>query len=123
MDKNKSYLIESNGDIHEVTPINPKEGFQLHELYAMLECDIVEIIEIEDGRIMICDENSKLSNSPVINEKATELYRKNRPSAKEYRKQMMKEYGASLIDCSSGDDELDDSVCGHVLVCNPEMFQ
>ncbi len=123
MDINKAYLIEENGDTHEVTPQNPKAGFQLKELYAMLECDMVELLNLSDGRIMICNEESKLIDNPVINKQATELYREGRMSAKEYRKQMKAKYGDSFIDLSLGDDELDDSICGHVVVCPPDMFQ
>jgi hypothetical protein len=123
MEQNKAYLIEENGDIHEITPVNLTEGFQLKELYAMLECEIVEVIPLADGRIMICNEESKLIDEPVINSKATELYREGRPSAKEYRAKMKQQYGDAFIDLSMGDDELDDSICGHVVVCPPEMFK
>jgi len=123
MKQNKAYLIEENGDIHEVTPKDLQNGFQLKELYAMLECDIIEVVELANGNIMICNEESKLVDEPVINQKASELYREGRPSAKEYRQQMKTKYGDSFIDVSSGDDELDDSVCGHVVVCPPDMFK
>ena len=123
MEKNKAYLIEENGDIHEVTPKDLKNGFQLKELYLMLECDIVEVIPLANGNIMICNEESKLVDEPVINQKASELYREGRPTAKEYRQQMKAKYGDAFIDLSMGDDTLDDSVCGHVVVCPPNMFE
>lgn len=122
MDTAKAYLIEENGDINPVTPKEPTKGFQLDELYAMLECECIEVIKLADGRIMICNEESKLVDEPVINSKATELFREGRPSAKEYRTKMKQQYGDAFIDLSSGDDELDDSICGHVVVCPPEMF-
>ena len=123
MEKNKAYLIEENGDIHEVTPKDFNNGFQLKELYLMLECDVVEVIPLANGNIMICNEESKLVDEPVINQKASELYREGRPSAKEYRQQMKAKYGDAFIDLTMGDDKLDDSVCGHVVVCPPDMFK
>lgn len=123
MKQNKAYLIEANGDIHEVTPKDTQKGFQLKELYEMLECEIVEVIHLANGKIMIGNEESKLICNPVINSKATELYREDRMSAAEFRKQMKDKYGDSFIDCSLDDDELNDSICGHVLVCPPNMFK
>lgn len=123
MDKNKAYLIEENGDIHEVTPMNPELGFKLNELYAMLECDIVEVLELHNGNIMICNEESKLINEPVINQKATELFQEGRMSASQYKAMMKAKYGNSFIMIDSGDEELDNSICGHVVVCPPSMFR
>lgn len=123
MEQNKAYLIEENGDINEVTPINPEKGFELKELYSMLECELIEVIPLANGNIMICNEESKLIDEPIINVKATELYRQGRPTAKEYRARMKAIHGNAFIDLSSGDDELDDSVCGHVVVCPPDMFK
>ncbi len=123
MEQNKSYLIEENGDINEVTPIEPSKGFQLKELYAMLQCDMVEVVELQDGRLMVIDEESKLKNNPGINKKATELFQKGRMSASEYKEKMKAIYGDAFISIDSGDEELDNSICGHVLVCPPEMFR
>ncbi len=123
MELNKSYLIEENGDINEVTPIDPSKGFQLKELYSMLECRLVEIVELHDGRIMIIDEESKLVDEPIINVKATELFQKGRLSASEHKAKMKALYGDAFISIDSGDEELDNSICGHALVCPPEMFR
>lgn len=123
MEQNKSYLIEENGDINEVTPIEPSKGFQLKELYAMLQCDMVEVVELQDGRLMVIDEESKLKNNPVINKKATELFQKGRMSASEYKEKMKAIYGNAFISIDSGDEEIDNSICGHALVCPPEMFR
>jgi len=123
METNKSYLIEELGDIHEITPIDPAKGFQLKELYAMLQCDMVEVVELHDGRLMIIDEESKLKDNPTINQKATELFQKGRMSASEYKAKMKALYGDAFISIDSGDEELDNSICGHALVCPPEMFR
>jgi len=122
MDKNKAYLIEEGGDIIPVTPINREKGFQLDELYKMLECRMIEVIELKNGMIMICNEESKLFDSPIINEKATELYLQGRMTKSQHLEILRKEYGDNVFDMSTGDDELDMSICGHVLVCPPNMF-
>lgn len=44
----------------EVTPENPKKGFQLKELYSMLNCDLVEIGHITETDIFVCDEEFRL---------------------------------------------------------------
>jgi len=123
MEKNKAYLLEEGGDIHEVTPINPAKGFECKELYKMLQCRLVQVVPLANGQILICDEESKLVDEPIINKKATELYCQGRPTAAEYRAKMKAIYGDSFIDCSSGDYDLDNSICGHVVVCPPDMFQ
>lgn len=116
-------LIEAGGDIIPVNPIDPKKGFQLDELYKMLQCNLVEVVPLHDGRIMICDEESKLSDEPEINKEATRLYQEGRMTKAENLARLKKEYGENVFDMSTGDDELDSSICGHVLVCPPEMFE
>lgn len=121
---NKAYLIEDGGDIHEVSPINPSEGFRCQELYKMLECRTIQKVELHDGRIMLIDENSKERNNPIINKKATELFQEGRLSSKEYKEQLIAEYGAANVFIIDDDDEeLTDVICGHVLVCPPNMFR
>ena len=44
----------------EVTPKNPEEGFTLKELYAMLDCDLIEIFHINDEEMFVCDEEFRL---------------------------------------------------------------
>jgi len=65
-------LIMPNGMEKEVKPKNGTH-FQLDEMYAMLDCEIVQFLNTQDDRLMICDEMGKLRGLEV-NTKATDLY-------------------------------------------------
>ncbi len=70
-------LIKPDGEQLSVTPKN--EIFTLEEMYNLLECSCVQIIQLHDGRIMWIDENGKLKRhfinpmATFINPKATVL--------------------------------------------------
>jgi hypothetical protein len=68
------YLIRVDGVL---TPCAPENGthYQLAQLYRMLDCELVEVIDLRDGRILICDEESKCKAEEFIevNVKATRL--------------------------------------------------
>ena len=58
--------------------VRPKttEGFSLQEVYDLIGngCDIVETVQLNDGRIMLLDEEGKIRNDTlIVNEKATRL--------------------------------------------------
>lgn len=55
----------------EVYPKNPKKGFQLKELYEMLDCTIVEVLYLGDGTILIFDEEGLFDSSKATNGWAT----------------------------------------------------
>ena len=122
MDTNKAYLIEEGGDIIPITPIESNKGFQDTELLQILQCRITETIRLKNGMLMICDDESKFMNEPKINKKATELFLDGRKTKEQYLAELKKEYGDNVFDMSDGDDELDMSICGHVVVCPPSMF-
>lgn len=66
-------LIKPDGIEQLVEPRNGKE-FQLDELYALIECDTVQLVHLADGSAMFCDEEAKLKKVwPAVNEKATRL--------------------------------------------------
>ena len=116
-------LIEAGlGIIIPINPIDPKKGFQLNELYTLLDCNLVEVVRLHDGRIMICDEEAKLVDDPIINEEATRLYRINRMTKAEHIAKLKEQYGDNVFIMSMGDDEFENSICGNVIVCPPEMF-
>ena len=122
MDTNKAYLIEEGGDIIPITPIDSNKGFQNKELLQILQCRMTEVIPLKNGMLMICDEESKFMNNPIINNKATELFLEGRKTKEQYLAELKKEYGDNVFYVSDDDDELDMSICGHVLVCPPSMF-
>lgn len=59
--------------ITEIEPADKEEGFTLEECYRLNECNLVEVVDLMDGRILICDEEGALKDMPVVNETATAL--------------------------------------------------
>ena len=58
------------------------QNFELKELYALLECDTIEVVYLGDtGMIMIIDEEGALKNEPEFNEFATVMWRHYEPLA------------------------------------------
>ncbi len=53
------------GSEREIHPADPKEGFQLDELYKLLNCDIVQAIRLKNNQRMIMDEEGKLKGDEV----------------------------------------------------------
>ena len=70
-------LIHPDGTEIDVAP-SGEDGsvtFSLAELYKHLECDMVQVIALPDGREMWCDEEARLREpEPPVNAKATALY-------------------------------------------------
>lgn len=62
--------------IDHIKPKNSKMGFQLEELYAMLNCSMIEIVYLNKKEIMIIDEEGRLNNSGV-NDLATNIFEMN----------------------------------------------
>jgi Domain of unknown function (DUF3846) len=67
-------LLREDGSASNVVPADRKRGFMLTELYGLLKCDLVEAVQLPNGRILVVDENGKLAGRPV-NELATMLTR------------------------------------------------
>jgi len=89
-------LIKPDGSEQEVHPQDAAAGFQLAELYRLVECDTVQAIYVGDERTMWCDEEAKLKKVlPAVNDKATRL---------------LAEAGGLP----------GDQVLGNVLVCTPD---
>lgn len=61
-----------------------KSHFKLKELYALLGCDMIEVVYLGDtGMIFIIDENGAINGDPQLNEFATVLWRYYEPLAAE----------------------------------------
>jgi hypothetical protein len=67
-------LIHEDGSERTVTPANKRAGFTLAELYAALRCRVIEVVWLQDGWILVVDQNGKLDRRPV-NDRATNLAR------------------------------------------------
>ena len=62
----------------KVISVKPKDGkhFSLEELYEFTNGGPIEIVGTRDGRLMILNEEGRLTGLP-LNKKATELYGRN----------------------------------------------
>ena len=112
-------VIKVNGQQTQVRPQNGQH-FELPELYRLLECRVIDIIELADGRLMVIDDEGKLSEDWQINLPASELYRKGRMSTREFRehlKHMAEENDLFIIDSTT--DSLD-VIAGDVLIATKE---
>lgn len=59
--------------VKEIQPKDAERGFTLEECYEHIGCDLVEVVNLNDGRIIILDEEGLLKADPVINFIATGL--------------------------------------------------
>jgi uncharacterized protein DUF3846 len=64
-------LIRTDGTITPIEPTDPARGFQLEQLYSALGCSMIEVVNLRDGTIFICDEEAKLDENHSMNIKAT----------------------------------------------------
>ena len=72
-------LLKTDGTSTEIEPANGKK-FTCKELYKLLNCDTVEVIDLMYGTgpkddILIGDEEGRLIDEPIENPLATKLYR------------------------------------------------
>lgn len=91
-------------DPNSATPysVSPTNGrcFELDELYALLDCEMVEVVSLTDELILIIDENGKLSQPAYLNLLATYLWQQHQPEAR----------GT-------------DSIVGRALLCHTDQFE
>ena len=66
----KSFVIKPNGDIDEF-----KGEFTLEALYETLNCEMIQVVNIKDNMILICDEEALFQMYPIVNRIATNMYR------------------------------------------------
>lgn len=69
----KAHLLRS--DALSPIPVEPenKVDFQLEELYKMLDVEMIEIVQLGNGRVLVIDEEGKINGKPY-NGLATVLY-------------------------------------------------
>jgi hypothetical protein len=53
-------LLKFDGTTEIVVPADLASGFSLEELYVLIGCEIVEAIYLDDGTVMVIDEEGKL---------------------------------------------------------------
>ncbi len=65
----KFFTADSSAESRPISPANG-EKFTFEELYPILGCDTIEVVDLEDGRCLLIDENGKLTGKP-LNDQAT----------------------------------------------------
>jgi hypothetical protein len=53
-------LLKFDGTTEIVVPADLASGFSLEELYILIGCEMVEAIYLDDGTVMVIDEEGKL---------------------------------------------------------------
>ena len=66
----KSFVINTNSDVYEY-----KGEFTLDSLYETLNCEMIEVVNLKNDLILICDEEALFRAYPVLNLIATKMYR------------------------------------------------
>ncbi len=66
----KSFVINTNSNVYEY-----KGEFTLDALYQALDCETIEVVNLKDNLILICDEEALFRAYPVVNTIATNMYR------------------------------------------------
>ena len=84
-------LYKTNGEEIEVAPRNKDFGFSLKEMYDLLECELIEIVSLCQGKIMVIDEEGKVKGKK-LNLFATAVFQ--------------------------SETGVIDNIVGHALVCN-----
>lgn len=69
-------IIRTDGTVQANQPAS-EDGYTLAELRAAIGGGYIDILHLQDGRLMIVDEEGKLKDLPV-NAQATELWRQGR---------------------------------------------
>ncbi len=116
-----AYVIKPSGEITDVMPKNGSD-FSLEEMYALVECDCIEIVHLHDGKIMIVDEDGRNNRKPP-NEIAGNYYKIGRSSVAESKARLEKEWGAKgfAVFVLTSDD--DPAIVGNALVCEKNMVK
>lgn len=74
---NKGFIIKTNGDVVPFNPTVDDNGtmtFDIQALKSACNFDYVEIVPLNDGMILVCDEEGLLKGEPKVNTIATKLY-------------------------------------------------
>ena len=99
--KTAQYFTATGGEV-TISPANGKT-FSYEEMKAAVN-GMVEIVPLPSGKILIGNEESKLTDSPIKNEKATDIWKREYPFEK----------------YPNNNDEL---ICGDVIICEDSMVE
>ena len=92
----------TGGGVVTISPANGKT-FSYKEMRDAVN-GMVEIVPLPSGKILVGNEESKLTDSPIKNDKATEIWKREYPIDK----------------FPNNNDEL---ICGDVIICEDSMVE
>lgn len=72
----KAKLLKVSGEVMEIEPKNGRD-FKLDELYKLLQCSLVEVINLNQDDIMVVDEEGKWVSNNIVNVNATKCAQEN----------------------------------------------
>ena len=93
-------LLKFDGITEIVVPADLASGFSLDELYALVGCEMIEAVYLDDGTVMVIDEEGKL--------RAGFEERRNARATR-------------LLELAGG--MLGDFITGNALICTMQEFQ
>lgn len=70
----KCWLVSVDGSVTRLTKFENKE-LSLKDMYATIGCQMIEHVGLKKGVDMWVDEEGLLISNPIMNHKATALYR------------------------------------------------
>lgn len=117
----KAFVIKPSGEIIEAEPKNGKD-FQLEEMYELVGCDTIDMVELADGRWMVVDDDGRLKKLPV-NQKASELYSNGRMTVAETKAAMEEKYKGQGFEVIVMGEDSDYNIVGNALVCEKKMIK
>ena len=65
----KPFVITADNDVYEY-----KGEFTLDALYEALDCQTIEVVNLNDDLIIICDEEAMFQPYPILNLIASKMY-------------------------------------------------
>lgn len=70
----KNTLIKNNNTDSTLSAL-PDGYLSLEQMYAAIGCNTVELVRLDDTRVLWCDENGLSVSNPKLNIPATQMYR------------------------------------------------
>jgi hypothetical protein len=121
-------LLRADGTKEDIQPANGTD-FTFDELYPVLGCDDIEVINTGDpAMIMLGDEEARFKNDFLINREATRIFREsagipNTPEgARAYFNEVMAGMGDNVIFCGDREEE-PYTIAGDVVYCPSVMLK
>lgn len=121
-------LYRADGTKENIQPANGTD-FKIEELYGLIGCDIVEVVDTGDpAMILIGDEEARCKDDFLINREATRIFREsngipNTPEgARTYFNKVMAGMGDNVIFYGDREEE-PYTIVGDIIYCPSVMLK